>query len=159
FWQDTLDRIFLQPGDLPRILDVDIARRSYHWDLGELSHYDESTHRQHRGWNVLQKDNPTPRQTVYRTLVDVFMPLGNHDREKLLSKLSRWAGIDRTARSTHAALTEAEVARLADGGLVEVGAHTVNHPALSELPESEQAAEISESKAHLEEILGGPITS
>jgi peptidoglycan/xylan/chitin deacetylase (PgdA/CDA1 family) len=159
FWQDALDKIFLQSGDLPRILDLDINGRSYHWDLGRLSHYDEVTHLQHRGWNVLQKDGPTARHKIYRTLQDVFVPLGDLGRQKLLSKLSRWSGVDQTARPTHMALTEAEVVRLADGGLIEVGAHTVTHPALSQLPENEQAVEISESKAHLENILSAPVTS
>src|SRR5215470_7363439 len=53
FWWDGLDKIFLQPRNLPRMLDLDINGRSYHWDLGTLSNYDEAAHRQHRGWNVL----------------------------------------------------------------------------------------------------------
>jgi peptidoglycan/xylan/chitin deacetylase (PgdA/CDA1 family) len=159
FWWDRLDKIFLQPWNLPRMLDIDINGTSYHWDLGPLSHYDEATHRQHRGWNVLRTDDPTPRHNIYRTLQQVLRPLENSERQKLLSDLSRWSGIDQTARSMHTALTEKEVLRLADGGLVEVGAHTVSHPVLSRLPENEQAAEILQSKAHLEEILAAPVTS
>ena len=159
FWWDTLDNILLQPGNLPRMLDVDVNGRTYRWDLGPLSRYDEASHRQHHGWNVLRKDDPSPRHHIYRTLQAVFLTLGNSDRRDLLSKLSRWSGINQIARSTHLSLTEAEVVRLADGGLVEVGAHTVSHPALSRLSESEQAAEISESKADLEEILSAPVTS
>jgi peptidoglycan/xylan/chitin deacetylase (PgdA/CDA1 family) len=141
------------------MLDVDVNGRTYHWDLGPLSHYDEASHRKHHGWNVLLKDDPSLRHHIYRTLQAVFVTLRNSDRQDLLSKLSRWSGINQIARSTHVSLTEAEVVRLADGGVIEVGAHTVNHLALSQIPEKEQAAEISESKAHLEEILSAPVTS
>ncbi|HLH29976.1 MAG TPA: polysaccharide deacetylase family protein [Terriglobia bacterium] len=159
FWQDALDRIFLQPGHLPRTLDIVSHGKCYHWDLGALSHYDEDSHRQHRGWNVSRKDDPTPRHRVYRSLIEVLLPLADIERQKLLRNLSRWSGIDQTARPTHLPLTEAEVVRLADGGLIEVGCHTVNHPMLSRLPETEQAAEISENKTHLEDILAAPVTS
>jgi peptidoglycan/xylan/chitin deacetylase (PgdA/CDA1 family) len=159
FWWDTLDRIFLQPRNLPRMLDLDISGKSYHWDLGPLSHYDEATHRQHRAWNALRKDDPTPRHSIYRTLQGLCLLSGIIERQKLLSDLSSWAGINQAPESPHVALTEAEVVRLADGGLIEVGAHTVNHLALSQIPEKEQSAEISKSKAHLEDILSAPVTS
>jgi peptidoglycan/xylan/chitin deacetylase (PgdA/CDA1 family) len=157
FWWDALDKIFLQSANLPRKLDLEINGRPLHWDL-RPSPDDEATHRERRSWNVLRKDNPSTRHDIYRTLQNVFLAPGNSNRE-LLTTLTRWSGIDQTARSTHMSLTEPEVVRLADGGLVEIGAHTVNHPVLSQLPESEQATEISESKAHLEEILGAPVTS
>jgi peptidoglycan/xylan/chitin deacetylase (PgdA/CDA1 family) len=159
FWWDRLDKIFLQAWNLPRMLDLNINGRSYHWDLGPLSQYDEATHRQDRDWSVLRKDDPTPRHRIYRTLQNLFVLSGIIERQKLLNELSGWSGIIQAAESAHAALTEAEVVRLADGGLIEVGAHTVNHPALSQIPEKEQSAEISKSKAHLEEILSAPVTS
>lgn len=48
---------------------------------------------------------------------------------------------------------------MAQGGLVEVGAHTVTHPALSTLPVASQRGEILGSKAQLEELLGQQVTS
>ena len=40
-----------------------------------------------------------------------------------------------------------------------MGAHTTTHPVLSRLSLSKQREEIRKSKAHLEEILGQPVTS
>ncbi len=42
---------------------------------------------------------------------------------------------------------------------MEVGAHTVHHPILAVLPAAEAEAEISASKAHLETLLGEPVTT
>src|SRR5262249_17752614 len=52
-----------------------------------------------------------------------------------------------------------EVVQLAKGGLVEIGAHTVTHPALAELPAAAQRSEIQGSKTRLQGILGCAVTS
>ena len=52
-----------------------------------------------------------------------------------------------------------EVFRLAEGGLIEVGAHTVTHPVLSALPAARQHPEIHNSKSQLENILRRPVNS
>ena len=57
------------------------------------------------------------------------------------------------------ALTADELTELAAGGLVDIGAHTMTHPVLAELPIAAQQAEIQGSKARLEELLGHPVTS
>jgi peptidoglycan/xylan/chitin deacetylase (PgdA/CDA1 family) len=49
--------------------------------------------------------------------------------------------------------------RLADGGLVEVGAHSVTHPSLSKLDREAQRNEIRNSRCQLESIIGSPVTS
>jgi peptidoglycan/xylan/chitin deacetylase (PgdA/CDA1 family) len=51
------------------------------------------------------------------------------------------------------------VQKLAADGLVEVGAHTMTHPVLSELSVNSQYVEIAESKRKLEEVLGQAVTS
>ena len=57
------------------------------------------------------------------------------------------------------ALSGAETVRLAEGGLVEVGAHTMAHPVLSGLTVTEQRQEIRQSKTYLEGIVGHKVTS
>jgi peptidoglycan/xylan/chitin deacetylase (PgdA/CDA1 family) len=56
-------------------------------------------------------------------------------------------------------MSDAELTRLAAGGLIEIGAHTENHPALTVLPWEQQHAEIFRSKARLESVLGRPVES
>ena len=45
------------------------------------------------------------------------------------------------------------------GGLIEIGAHTVNHPSLGAVGVEEQRHEIFESKRRLEEIVQQQVTS
>jgi peptidoglycan/xylan/chitin deacetylase (PgdA/CDA1 family) len=56
-------------------------------------------------------------------------------------------------------MTEEELVQLADGGLVEVGGHTVTHPSLPTVPAAEQLDEIRDGRLQLERILGHAVTS
>ena len=74
-----------------------------------------------------------------------------------MQSLAAWAGASQQGRPEHRTLTESEVHALCQGGLVDVGAHTVSHPVLSKLSDVEQEAEIVNSKSELERIVGRPI--
>ncbi|WP_139184349.1 polysaccharide deacetylase family protein, partial [Vibrio cholerae] len=52
-----------------------------------------------------------------------------------------------------------QVKALHDSGLVEIGGHTMTHPFLSKLSESEQREEILRNKLELEALIGEPLTS
>jgi peptidoglycan/xylan/chitin deacetylase (PgdA/CDA1 family) len=159
FWWDELDRLLLQPGTLPQTLCLCVNGHVHHWELGEASHYSEEAYRCHRSWNVLRKDVLGPRQRFYLSLHQMLRPVPEEERRRLLDELIAWAGVGPIGRSTHRTLSPEEVIRLAEGGLVEVGAHTVTHPVLSILPAAAQQAEVHGSKARLQEILGRPVTS
>ncbi|MCZ7547075.1 MAG: polysaccharide deacetylase family protein [Anaerolineae bacterium] len=108
---------------------------------------------------MLDAADPTPRHAIYRALHPLLRSLSPAQRAAALAQLQAWAGVDATARPTHRALQPGEVAALAVGGLVEVGAHTVNHPVLAALPPAVQRAEIVESQARLSALTGRPVTS
>jgi hypothetical protein len=59
--------------------------------------------------------------------------LPSAQREDALSQLREWAQLKREGRASHRALTEDETRALAQGGLVDIGAHTATHPVLSML--------------------------
>lgn len=158
FWWDELERLFLRPGVLPEALCLDM-NGTHQWDMGEAAHYNQQVYEHHRQWNVEEEQDPTHRQRLYRSLCELLRPLPDEERRKLLDELLAWAGAEPTARPTHRALSPEEVIPLAEGGLVEVGAHTMTHPVLSLLPVAAQRDEIQQSKARLEEILGLPVTS
>ena len=158
FWQDDLERLCLHPGVLPETLRLTINRKSFECALGEASHYSEHDYQRHRAWNVTQKYNPTLRHHLYRSLVEMLQPLPTGERRTLVDDLLKWAGISTTGRSTHRGLSPEELIQLEDGGIIDVGSHTVSHPTLSALPVAAQVDEISRSKAHLERILAHPIT-
>jgi peptidoglycan/xylan/chitin deacetylase (PgdA/CDA1 family) len=62
--------------------------------------------------------------------------------------------VEATVRPSHRAMQDDEIARLAAGGVVEVGAHTHTHPNLAAQTPAVQEEEIVRSKARVEEILG-----
>jgi peptidoglycan/xylan/chitin deacetylase (PgdA/CDA1 family) len=51
-----------------------------------------------------------------------------------------------------------EILELASSELIEIGAHSVNHPMLANLPVDEQRFEIHQSKVFLDELLDYPVT-
>jgi peptidoglycan/xylan/chitin deacetylase (PgdA/CDA1 family) len=159
FWWDELDRIFLQPGALPGALRLSLNGMEHVWQLGAASNYDEAAKRRNLRWRAWQPDDPTSRHTVYRSLWQMMHPMSDHERRQVNNELLAWAGVTASARPTHRALTPAEITELAQGGLVEVGCHTVTHPQLSALGAESQRDEIRRSKAQLEERLGQPVTS
>ena len=157
FWWDELERVFLQPGSLPGELSLSISERSYRWTLNGDAHYTEERFRQYSPWNVQAEHDPSARHHLYRSLCQLLRSLPNGARQEALEKIREWAGSQPMSRSTHRPLSPDEVVQLAQGGLIDVGAHTVTHARLAALPLAAQREEIQGSKAHLEDIVGYPI--
>jgi peptidoglycan/xylan/chitin deacetylase (PgdA/CDA1 family) len=159
FWWDELERILLQPGRLPAHLHLEIQGRRYNWDLGEYADYSRADFHHYRDWNLLNIDDPTPRHSVYRALHELIMYLGAANQLQVLDHLLHWSGKKLTVRRTHRALETDEIVELEKGGLLEVGAHTANHLALTSQPEDVQDQEIKQSKSFLERLLGHQVKS
>jgi peptidoglycan/xylan/chitin deacetylase (PgdA/CDA1 family) len=158
FWWDELERVFLQPGVLPKVLEIEVNGVFKRWELGEQSVYPEQEFERYRRWRAWEPP-PGLRQQLYRDFYDLLLPLRENTRQELLEKLYTWACMERTRRPTHRSLSAADVARLARGRLVEMGAHTVTHPVLATLPPDVQAEEITRSRRVLEELSGQPVRS
>jgi peptidoglycan/xylan/chitin deacetylase (PgdA/CDA1 family) len=159
FWWDKLDRLLLQPRTLPSLLELNINARSYQWELGEATHYSEAYFQLNSHWKMEKEEDTNPRHTLYRSLYKELHLLPIYEREKLLDEIRIWANAEQFASSTHRSLSKDEMLELESGGLIKVGAHTVTHPFLAQLPIAEQGVEIQQSKDDLEEILGHPVTS
>jgi peptidoglycan/xylan/chitin deacetylase (PgdA/CDA1 family) len=84
-----------------------------------------------------------------------------HARLQAFSERERNAALDELTASQPAAepdtLSADELRLLAEGGLVEIGAHTVTHPALTQLTADEQLVEMRSSKERLEELVGASV--
>jgi peptidoglycan/xylan/chitin deacetylase (PgdA/CDA1 family) len=80
-------------------------------------------------------------------------------RERLFARLRKETAPAVRPRDLYRGMTPGELCRLAEGNLVEVGAHTVTHPWLPKLTAEEQRAEVRGSRAQLETILGHSVTS
>jgi peptidoglycan/xylan/chitin deacetylase (PgdA/CDA1 family) len=159
FWWDELDRLLLQSGTLPETLRLRIKQNNYQWELGEAAHYSVDNYERNRSWHVGEQNNPTPRQRLYRSLCPLLRPLSDGERQNVLDQLLAWSGAESLSRPTHRTLSSEEIISLADGDLVEVGAHSVTHPVLSAIQADAQRNEIRASKNRLETILGRPVSS
>lgn len=154
FYWDDLDRIFLHADVLPRELRVTSEDREHVWHLDNHATLDSSRSKQSREWDVTQSASPTMRQVVYRELSAIIHKLPADRREALMRQVRAWAGVAEEGRSSHRMMNEEELRDLAQGDLVEVAAHTVNHPLLSAESIDRQRHELRESKRRLEEIVG-----
>jgi peptidoglycan/xylan/chitin deacetylase (PgdA/CDA1 family) len=76
------------------------------------------------------------------------------ERSSLVAEL---AASTKSASARHLMLSSEQVRALSAGGMT-IGAHTVNHPILSRIGESEARAEMRESKERLETITGAKVT-
>jgi peptidoglycan/xylan/chitin deacetylase (PgdA/CDA1 family) len=156
FWWDELERILLQPELLPPTLTLEINGQAHQWELGAATTYN-ATERQRdrtvRPWEA----EPSSRCGFHYAVWNQLRLLSPSDRQAKLDELAAWAGTMTLPRATYRPMTWEEVRVLEKGGLIEVGAHTVSHPALSAHAASLQQQEIYQSKSTLETRLDHPI--
>lgn len=138
FWWDQLEYLLLEPRTLPGILRLQINGESHQWRL---------------------TSDIKIRQRLYRSLGGLLRSLPEEEQQRVLHKVLEWSGTKPRSHSIHRVLSPNEVLRLAEGDLVEVGAHSITHPVLSSLSVTTQQVEIQRSKMHLEEILSCPVRS
>ena len=149
FWWDELSRIVLETPLLPTELEIEVAGRVHLW---------RSDGRLMGSANAGVGDDPArTREQLHDELWRLLRPLEPQPRGELLIRLSNWAGIEIEAKPAHRPLAAVEVRRLAEPGFIDIGAHTVTHPALPLLDKAKQRSEIEGSRAACEDLIGEPI--
>lgn len=154
-WWDELERVLLSPGELPARLRVRAGAQLVERDLGEAARYGPAAAYRHAGWRVGQPP-PTPRHAAYADLWHALAPLEEGPRTEALDELLAWASDPRAMRGSHRLLDALDVAELAGGGVVEVGAHTIAHPRLSACRPGHQEREVVDGKVAVERLSGRP---
>jgi peptidoglycan/xylan/chitin deacetylase (PgdA/CDA1 family) len=148
FWWDALDRVLLGRHPLPSTLSLRIAGQEHHWELADRA-----------GDGALSRLRRPSRRRLRRALWARLREIEPGERWRIIWELQSWAGLPPAVREDRRVMTEDEVRALADGGLVEIGAHTASHPRLAALPAEDQYADVLRGKERLEAILGAPISS
>lgn len=143
FWWDELEHLFLRGGGVSPASAADSPGKT-----GQ---------RRGRG-----EDRGAREERIYRTVYGRLRYFSPGWRRVVLDRLWRatGAGLEETPTRgcpLHRPLTVEELRQLVDGGLVRVGAHTLNHPVLAKLAPEEQEREIMRSKAELEEMTGASV--
>jgi peptidoglycan/xylan/chitin deacetylase (PgdA/CDA1 family) len=85
-------------------------------------------------------------------------------RAKTLPHCEWLAVVDSTSAAaeptaTHRPLTRAELRRLSESALIEIGGHTMRHPVLARAPLDDQREEIGGCRSALEDAIGKPVTA
>jgi peptidoglycan/xylan/chitin deacetylase (PgdA/CDA1 family) len=156
FWWDALERVFLQPSELPQLLELTVGDETYRCDLGADAELTPARSESLLNWRPFQ-DPPTARHRAHDELWQLLVQTAPVPRSKAVADLLDWAGLPRRARDSHRTLTADELRTLARDDLVEIGAHSINHPGLGSMPKPIRMKEIAGSKAELEKILGRPV--
>jgi peptidoglycan/xylan/chitin deacetylase (PgdA/CDA1 family) len=111
-------------------LEIDTAGRALEWRL----------------------DGPAARQAAFLGAELVFTALGPAEARRLAERMF---GVERVERSIDALfLTWDMIRRMDAGGWVTIGAHTIDHVPLTELPAAEARAQIGGSRSRIEVEIG-----
>ncbi len=155
-WWDELAKLTLDPASRQKGLRLNLPGREYAYVFPEPTREmgAPDPHNNWRGWETA----PGPRQSAYLELYEALVKLSNSDRDQAFEQL-RTGAMPYADRHEHRFLTETELRELASGDLVEIGAHTMTHPWLSQLPPEQQQDEIGGSKQRLEALTGKNITT
>lgn len=150
FWDD-LSRLLLPPGGgLRGQIHVTVGATRHSWTLDAAG--------DHQGWNVSLPPR-TAAQRAYAELCALIKPLPDGARAEAVAQVSAQMAAPAVVRASHAMMTRQQWRELAAGGLIDVGAHTVTHPMLSQLPADAQLDELTSSKRDLEDVLERPVRS
>jgi glycosyltransferase involved in cell wall biosynthesis/peptidoglycan/xylan/chitin deacetylase (PgdA/CDA1 family) len=134
---DVLDRIFLAPGALPAVLELEI--------------HGERTSRP-----TVTAD---ARQAAARWIREMTFPASAAARDAVMRRVVEWSGLDLPPRPTHRRLTARELAGLAARPGHAIGSHTVHHLALPFHDRTTQRREIEDDRARLEGVIGRRVTT
>ena len=156
FWWDVVERIFLEAGLLPEVLELTVNGDTHRWELGSAVHFSEQDASLWPDWKPF-RDPPTMRHHLHDELWRILFRSAPAERNDLIATLFRWAGVEGRARSNRRPLTQQELRQLRGEGLVEIGGHGMTHTALASLPSEVQANELRDSKTRLEELLEAPV--
>jgi peptidoglycan/xylan/chitin deacetylase (PgdA/CDA1 family) len=156
FWWDEVERLILGPHSLPGSLHLDGSAVGFHRAIAADVRAPRDAAAE-RGW-LAEGGEGDGRQAFFLELWRWFAELDPAQRANALGQLREATGLPDDPAGPRG-LTAAEVAQLAEGGLVAVGAHTVTHPMLPTLSPERQREEIVQSKADAEALVGRPVTA
>lgn len=160
FWWDRLASLLLGPEQLPAVLALEAGseheRVDLRIDLGIAARYNAADRASDR--RRQRDDDPaSARLRFYREVWAWLRPLINADRAAALEQLAQWSAAD--GGDAPRPLTREQALTLAASPLIEIGAHSMTHAALSTLSPAAQHHEIAQSKAQLEALVGQPVKS
>jgi peptidoglycan/xylan/chitin deacetylase (PgdA/CDA1 family) len=152
FWWDELARLVLLE-DGPQSFDLAIRGHTMRFDLGTEPPARDT------GSSRVWSGSLTRRQAAHAALWKALRQLDDVERGFLMAELRRVFGRSKPHVGTSRAMTREQARTIATDGLIMIGAHTVTHPALTDLEAAARRREIVESKAACEALTGTPASA
>jgi peptidoglycan/xylan/chitin deacetylase (PgdA/CDA1 family) len=140
FWWDRLAKLVLPERVLPQVLELAIGSERFEHRDDRLAAQGERGRR--------------ARRQLHDRIWAWCSNRPDSERDAVLSAVEQWVGVHLAPDPGSWAMTPEEVHALTNGGLVDLGAHSVTHPLLSRLPAAEKAREIRQSRADCERLTG-----
>lgn len=137
FWWDDLERVVAHapPGRFEAPLGD--QRLTFTLDDGPIRADSRREEAYFVLWSALRAWEPEPRRT-------------------LLADLARRAGLPAGPRDSHRPMSRDQAAALAASSVISVGAHSMEHPALSDLSPDDRRREIEDSRLACADLTGAP---
>lgn len=140
FWWDALTALITPTEPLPLRLELNASGTTFTWDDARLG----------KGGGEGAKS----RRRLHGALWQWLVALGDLPRRAALDDLSRWAGREIVSDPESLPMSAQQVQSLIQGGVISVGAHTVNHVRLTGLEPRQKSAEIERSRLACRELTG-----
>lgn len=109
-----------------------------------------------RGLDPVPLGDAAARERAARAVTGALVTVDAADRAERLAEAAEVAGVDVGAALAGTMLTSAQIADLAAQGWC-IGAHTVTHGNVAQMPEAAAAREMAASRDALAAIVGGPV--
>ncbi len=98
--------------------------------------------------------SPTEKEEAFAAIRSIIIRFGETDFINKIREIFEDLGVDIYKKTAESALSWEQVSQLGKEPLVTIGAHTLNHYALSKLPEALARYEVSQSKEKIESYIG-----
>jgi peptidoglycan/xylan/chitin deacetylase (PgdA/CDA1 family) len=142
FWWDELERLVTGSQTDPHMLHLQAGGKQFELQNATVSP---------------EEGQPALREEFCRALYLFLLSLDVEDQNHAMGVIRSWSEASCPGISAPRAMSEEELLRLVDGGLIELGAHTSHHPMLPQLSFERQEEEIQSSKRDLEALLSKKI--
>jgi len=159
FWWDRLERMMLEPAQLPDSLTLSLGNELFEWKNDSVNEEYINSVDNDTVWTFYSSGNVEPRHALFRKLYSKLRLVSDHERQECLHYLKQWSGAGNKARTSYLSMSHNQIQEAALGGLIEIGSHTMNHHNLAALTRDEQFSEIVDSRKVLQDLTGKDVTT
>ncbi len=150
FWWDTLEHLILFKDYLPTTLSLKLDENQVNFDIGPEEKLTAELRQKHSIWRAAAETPPTKRCELYMVLWQILKSQPVDTQQRYLNQILTWAGSETEHRQDYQSISLEQLQLLGSNKFINIGAHTVSHPALADHEACFQKKELYENIAFLE---------